>query len=215
MKATKLILSTLVLCGLVSLASATVIQTNDIVYGTQSGFAADATDLVNSDQATFSSLDSTGGGDYGGSPTNLNNGTTGEYLAAIYEGGPWTVMFTLNTSVNTLGYTLTSITSIAGWMDPRADQSISVAYSLVGSDDFVDLGTYSCGAGLWDQDYTTKITLTDSTGAIVSGVDQLRVTISVQTNMKEIDVAGFATIPEPMTMSLLAVGGLLAFRRRR
>ena len=214
MKAFNLCLATLVMCSLASLASATIVQTNDAVSGTQSGFAADATDLVNSGQATFSSLDASGGWTYGGSPNNLNNGTTDEYIAAIDDGGNWSATFTLDTSVNTLGYTLTSITSIAGWNDSRANQAISVDYSLVGSDDFVTLGTFSNGAATGG-DYTTKITLTDTTGAIVSGVDQVRITISITTNMKEIDVAGFATVPEPMTMSLLTVGGFSMLIRRK
>ncbi len=213
MKATKLVLTTLVMCGLVSLTSAAIVQTDDARYGSQSAFAADTADLVNSDQATYSSLDASGGWAFGGSPTNLNNGTTGEYLAAIDDGGDWSATFTLNTSVNTLGYALTSITSIAGWNDSRANQTISVAYSLVGSDDFVTLGTYSNSAATGG-DFTTKIALTDDTGVIVSGVDQVRITISATTNMKEIDVAGYA-VPEPMTMGLLAVGGVGMLIRRK
>jgi len=209
MKATKLVLMTLVMVGLAGLASAALVQTNSS-NGDFNGFAAASDDLINAGQSTLAGVDFSGGVSFG-DPGALNNGDGGDYFGFAWDGGNAVVTANLNTSVNTLGYDITSMTSIASWFSSdRYAQTITVAYSLVGSDDFVTLGTFSNSDNV-----STKIVLTDSTGVIASGVDAIRCTLSSMTTFKELDVAGTPTLPEPATMGLLTLGGLGMLIRRK
>jgi hypothetical protein len=215
MKATKLVLSTLVLCGLVSLASATVVQTNDSVAGTQTGFAVSATDLINSGQSSLGSESHNHGATWG-SWGSLNDGVNAPGVANDkYDFVDH--VYTLDTSVNTLGYTVTSIQTIAAWNDSRAKQNFYVGYKLVGDSTQYWVGGYTLYSNdeATGGDYTTRITLTDSSGIIVAGVQELLFKTGRYSYFTELDVIGSATIPEPATMSLLTLGGLGVLIRRK
>ena len=141
------------------------------------------------------------------------------------QGGTPVSTYDLDVTVNTLGYDLTSIVSIAGWNGAGlGNQQFTVEVSTVGSADFTLLATGdnqllgTAGGG------TTIVTVQDDTvpGAVIaSGVDAVRFTSlgTVGTNqwavVREFDVNGTATVPEPSAVILLGLGGLAALRRRR
>lgn len=194
-------------------AQAAIVATNDAVYGNQSAFAALSDDLLQS--SALASFDGPSESLGYGSAGNLINGSGSDYFGAIRDWSTWSVTAYFDTTANTLGYDITSVATLAGWNDSRANQEIAVEYRLVGSSDFVALGTYSNSAATGG-DFSTKILLTSDNGPMLSGVDAMRVTFSAYTNFKEVDVVGAATVvPEPVTMVTLAIGGIAAIARRR
>jgi len=191
---------------------------------------ASATDLVNTGEATLSSaaISTTNFGSGGhNNGVAANTQTDSTYFA---NGNlPGTITYTLDTSVDTYGYDITQIRSIMGWnaaSTTLANQDFDIEVSLVGSDSFANIHTvtytpFTTGDG----NKSSMVTVTDNTGVIASGVDQLRFTYrqtgtwgsSPGAVIRELDVEGVATIPEPSTFALSALGllGLLACGRRR
>lgn len=127
------------------------------------------------------------------------------------------VTFTLDTSVNTFGYDVTSIDGYGGWNDGGRDHQLyNVSYSLVGSPDFVFLGrvddepTGLAGVSAVRASFATALT----------GVDAVRIDFlngheNGHVGYGEFDVVGSVTAPEPASLSLLAMGALILVRRSR
>jgi hypothetical protein len=94
---------------------------------------------------------------------------------------PTSVTFRLNTGTNTNGYDLSSIQSLAGWAginSTQANQKYELLVSQVGSPTFQSLGVYTytpftSGTAA----SSTRITLTDSLGAVATNVDAVRFNI--------------------------------------
>lgn len=177
-------------------------------------------DLLETSVASFS-------GEGGG---NVRNGTTG--TAAENNGtnpaqiwGQTTTIYNLDTSVNTLGYSITGVNVFSGWTD-RSSQSYQLFYSLVGDAAFVQLGG-DIIAGPGNGVTASVLTRTyDTTGAaFLTGVDAIQfVQIDgpaaldgTNTVYREFDVLGTATVPEPTSFALvgLALAGMCAASRRR
>jgi hypothetical protein len=130
------------------------------------------------------------------------------------------VVFTLDTSVNTLGYDITSIETYGGWHDSGRDrQSFQVSISLAGSDAFIDFGSINF-------DPTFGVGTTEPTGvravfpATLSGVDAIRFDFpanqeNTYAGYGEFDVIGTATVPEPGTALVGLLGGAVTLIRRR
>ena len=148
---------------------------------------------------------------------------------AYFDGGAFatnpTITYKFNTAANPLGFTLTQIRSIAGWADTTSfsNQKYTVSISLVGSPTvFTQLASvnYAPFTGNGGTPNSSQVTLTDGTGSLASGVAAVQFAIlnnggSGQV-FREIDVAGAPTAaPEPTSLGLLGVGGLLVLRRRR
>jgi PEP-CTERM motif-containing protein len=147
-------------------------------------------------------------------------------IFAIAGGGSGTgtfVTYTLNTSVNTLGYDIDRIVVYGGWNDNGRDQQLfTAAYSLVGDATFIDLPPVDfnpvIGANLQS---ATRVTLAESAPTpLASRVDEIRFTFSPSpengyTGYAELDVIGRATVPEPGSVMLLALGALSALGVRR
>lgn len=164
---------------------------------------------------------------------SLNDGVYG----SVYVSGPIVVdgawdqggtpvsTYNLDVTVNTLGYDLTSIVSIAGWNGAGlGNQQFTVEISTVGSPDFTLLATGDNQLLGASNGGNTIVTVQDDTtpGAVIaSGVDAVRFTSlgTVGTNgwavFREFDVNGVATVPEPSAILLLGLGGLAVHRRRR
>lgn len=145
-------------------------------------------------------------------------------------------VYTLDLSVNTYGYDITSIQSFAGWTGERIWQSVEIKYALVGeaitSDLSHTLGTFTYKPdGLDNANWNaSKLTIEDNFGAVMlTGVSAIQINFVTNgydggdagktnyTAYKEISVVGTASVPEPSTVLLTGVaaaGLLLRFRRK-
>ena len=142
------------------------------------------TDLVNAGQPSFSSVVATTGNTV--FPlSQINDGAAGT-SGALWVGGnlPTTVTFTLNTAISVGGYDLTQIRSIAGFTgngQAQSNQGFELLTKAVGAGSFVSHGQFdnvpfTPGSGMPAQ-ASTMTTLTDSTGVIASGVEQVRLVL--------------------------------------
>jgi MYXO-CTERM domain-containing protein len=226
------------------LAEATVIPTPAFSDTQLAAFTPSATDLVNFDQATLTSRTEVGYAPFsnGGATSTanaLNDGVLGPTTNSINPDlngtafdidGAWQTTFTLNTTLNPLGYDITSIATIAAWMVPRADQSYTVQYTTVGNAVPQTLGAFSYPPNAsGNPAVATMLTLSDSSGpgntiTGLTGVASLIFNIlppggNNQTVYREIDVFGQPTgspVPEPSSCLLAAMGAVgLAFLARR
>ena len=156
---------------------------------------------------------------------NLRNGTTGTAAentvgnpASANGASPYTTTFDLDVSMNAYGYDITEFRLFSGWIDGRASQQYTIAYSLVGSASFNDLTSVTSlqtGGSLLTRTYG------DTAAPLILGVDAVRFTFVYPNNesikatvYREIDVIGTAAVPEP-SAALLGGLGLLALLRRR
>jgi len=200
----------LVMLSLTGLAAATVVQTNSVkdpndIYNL---YDAMTDDLINDGSAALASVDST---PWNGYLANNGSVTDGNFWSGQldYWGGTWSLTYNLDTSSNTLGYAISTIDILGGWNDPKKIEC-TLAYKLIGDAEYTTLGTY-----LYEALGGMKINLSDSLGGdLLSGVSALRFTFQNADLIREIDVVGSA-VPEPATLSLLAIGGVLAMFRRR
>jgi hypothetical protein len=156
-------------------------------YATASAFSADivADDLINLGQPTFlfASWDKTPY--FETDPVNDGDGhsagsAAGTYLPGTFGAGnhlPFIYTATLNTSANTLGYTISGIRSFAGWNQNGAsvaDQKYELQVRTVGSPLFTSMGVFEYSP--FDNSSTeeagaTKMIVTASDGVIATGVD--------------------------------------------
>jgi hypothetical protein len=174
-------------------------------------YAADVRndDLVNSGQVSLTSFTSSVQPTFGAG--GQNDGTYGlanVSAAAYYHAGaslPATLTFTLNTAAHPEGYRISAIHTFAGWKaggtQTHANQKYLVEYLPVGGSDWLLLKNvdYSPFTALANTPANTKVSLTESSGAIVTAVAALRFILAVPTEsaganngtvLQEIDVIG-------------------------
>ncbi len=203
------------------------------------GYAVSASDLLHgltpSDSGgNFAATEITGGlpvltdGVYGTITEPGGAADRTHLIFAIAGGGADTgtfVTYTLNTASAPLGYDISSIAVYGGWNDNGRDQQLyTVAYSVIGSSDFIDLTSVNFNPTIdGGQQSATLTTISDNSGPFVaSGVDAIRFTFNNPapengyTGYAELDVFGVATVPEPgVFASLCAAGAVLLMSRRR
>ena len=165
---------------------------------------------------------------YGASPLELTDGIHGGEVPGDVQGA-WTtvgatVEYNLGLSPGGAGWDITSVQSIADWVNVGfGNQAWTLEVKPVG-------GSYSIAATVGYQPLgggggTTKVTLTDTSGVLATGIEFIKVTANQVNNggnggafiWRELDVFGAATpVPEPSAAVLL--GGFCALfllRRRR
>ncbi|MEP4078001.1 PEP-CTERM sorting domain-containing protein [Haloferula sp.] len=220
-------------------AAVSIVGVSNATQSTYSGDAS-ALDLINQGQSTFSSVAYSeeprfGGATRGNAANNGAHGADGAnteitfWLSAVAN-ETYTITYDLNTAVNAAGYDINSIQSIHAWTNNSGNQknhNYTVEVSTVsGGAAFSNIATVAylpfSDAG---QSGASKVNITeDDTGILATGVDQIRFTYTIpdpsgvqaSPTIREIDVFGVATIPEPSSTALFGLGALgLALRRRR
>lgn len=159
--------------------------------------------------------------------TAKNNNSQALLLESVVN--PW-VAWKLDTSVNTLGYDITSIESFAGFNSDRGWQAVQIKYALVG--ETVSLNTelthtlaggpftyQPVNPGIAPDDYgASMMTIEDTVfgNAFLTGISAIQVSYvnngfgPNQTSYREFSVVGAATVPEPSSL-LLSGAALLGF----
>ena len=214
---------------------ATIIATTS-PQSPQNTFSVSATDLVNSDQATFTSLVASSPTVFAGQAVTFANNGAKDYSGASNDStgsfgstNNGTYTFTLNTTLFPHGYELNQIDILSGFDGRRISHNYTIDVSFVGDASFVELirvplvGT-NTDSGTTGTRFEIQTAVTeDSTGILATGVDQIRFTFrndSNETVYREIDVFGAGVVvPEPSTLGLAIVGllglGLVGQRRRK
>lgn len=124
------------------------------------------------------------------------------YQAGVHF--PATATFDLDVVSHPLGYDLTSIQSLMGWVTQHSDQNYTVEIKTVGSGSYTTLTSinYEAFVGVSASAYETRVSISeDSSGVLASGVESIRFTFHAPGNVngtgdtliREIDVLGFAT----------------------
>ena len=205
-------------------------------------FTPSSTDLAQNGSSALLSSTITNGGffsdsgadDLGNGVITNANGTRGVFLSPSLNGGSFPSVFdlTFDTSVNTLGYDISEISTFAAWVNngaSLANQLYTLEYSVVGDASFVSLGQTDFTPFDDETEETsgaTRVTHTGGNGTIIaSGVDAIRITFldhgvenggTDGTVFQEVDVIGVATVvPEPSSTALVGLGGLALLLRRR
>jgi len=162
----------------ISIQAAVVVQTP---VGSNAAFTVSANDLLETDLASSTDALTLNVGENNAAGGNtsvvLRNGlfgdvaTNGKYQGVVIDYGQ--ITYTLNTSLNPLGYTLTSIDTYAGWADAnRGTQAYTIEYSTVGSTGFTTLATVPFNKDGFTQQKISIIE--DTTGILATGVDAIR-----------------------------------------
>jgi len=171
---------------------------------------------------------------------NVNDGTTNTSLVFEEDSHyPATIVFHLDTTEHTLGYSIDSVVTVTGLSQFESEitpwflffselsvQMFTLSYSLVGEDTYHDLPTISDAS----RAPIRKVTLIGFDGEIDGGVDALKFTWhdpfpaiapgtfpdESRTAIREIDVFGspILPVPEPSVGLLALFGGCLLLNRR-
>ncbi len=208
------------------MGTVSVIEASDPAPG---AYAVSSTDLINSGSPNLLSTTDTGYAPftYDGGTSNtatLNDGLQGINFVpgngALSSGafdidGTWTSTFFLNG-----GYSITQIDTISSWDPSRASQAYTLSLRYVGSPTFTPLTTINYFV---DSDHSSKVSITDTEGLLGVNVDAIQFDFSTpvgngqspESVFREIDIAGFLTVPEPASSGLVALGGVALLLRRR
>jgi hypothetical protein len=162
---------------------------------------ASSTSLIKSGSASYASTESTDPANwYGaGGVSYLNDGVLSNAFnqQALCDTN-YTVTYNLNTSVNTLGYDISSVRTIAYWGDNRRYQKYELLVKIVGSSDFVSLGTFEYTPTI--NTCTTQLVLTGENGEMLAtGVNAIQFKFAPITGVggtvySEIEVEGGPTV---------------------
>ena len=156
-----------------------------------------------------------------GAFSGAHDGNTvgGDFPAQVW--GQVTTTYDFDLITNPLGYDITLIQAYSAWGD-RASQSYRIFYTQVGSITPFQLGV-DIDAPAGAASVITRAVDSVPGTSILSGVSSIRfeqfdgtgANDGTGTVYRELDVVGFATIPEPTT-SVLGLGAaiLLLYRRR-
>ncbi|MDF7799089.1 PEP-CTERM sorting domain-containing protein [Pontiellaceae bacterium B1224] len=189
-----------------------------------------ATDLANSDQATFLSASDIDTGGRGDTTSRLFDGVAGVGVGFEAQFNTGSITINLDTSVNTLGYNISGINTYAAWntgSGGRSDQEYTLTFIYM-DDSFEEItnGThYANTVAAADENgevnVWTEVKISDDAGMIGTGVKSVKFDFLTGANAggtatyTEFDIVGVA-VPEPATLGLItACGGGILFIRRR
>ena len=177
-------------------------------------FTPSSTDLAWNGSSALSSVAFSQTPSFG--PNAHNDGAVGEAETAditfwvnASAGDTYSITYTLDTTINTLGYDINTIQTIHGWRNNsgfQKNQNYTVEVSSVGSTSFTNVATVAfepfsnaSTAG------SSRVNISEtSTGVLATGVDEIRFTYTVQADpgaqpsptIREVDVFGTATVPQ-------------------
>lgn len=212
-------------------SAATVTQTPQYMTTTNvntPGYTVSNDDLLQTSATLTSSTGDFAKESGGGTPilTDGAEGVFSTYFAHPYSatGGPSAgtqLVYTLDTSTNTGGYTITNINTFGGWYDNGRDQqSFTVSYSTVAAPStFIDIATVNYNPPVTiSTEHVYNAVYLSSAEPLADNVARIKFTFNTTENgysgYREIDVIG-VPVPEPTSLSLLALGGMALLRRRR
>jgi hypothetical protein len=121
------------------------------------------------------------------------------------------VAYKLDIDANPAGYTISQISSYAGWSDIRINQAFEIKYALVGDTVTANaelgrsLGTFSYSPGSQGTPSYSRVSLTDDSGYLLTGVSAIEIKYLGGGNHAYTELAVVGVVPEPMTASLLAI----------
>ena len=242
----KLIIPALMAAAAMS-SHAAVVATSAFNTTSRTFYSVNSSDLIQNGAATLSSGPTVSSGSFtefdsaNGANSfalaNLNDGTNSNITGSAFSTGydntavdtfNYATDFVLNTTTNTLGYDLTSITVTSNGNDRRVNQNIEIFYTTVANPTFQLLKAYTfTPATASSSNYSLRVNVTEDAGnnILATGVNAVRfrvltpaagyATSTGGTVFSEFDVAGIATVPEPTTALLSALGCLALLRRRR
>jgi hypothetical protein len=187
---------------------AKIVQKNEDTTAGNAYNDVSSTDLINQGQSTLKNHVRLPAGGFGDN-TNDGGGKQGsdedsEYWRTTSQ--PNTLTYTLNTTDHTLGYDIKKIVSVTGWAgaeESQANQDFELLVSKVGSEEYTSLGSFSHKpySDTKGGHYGVRLTLTDDTGTLASGVDAVRFIFAAASFegkhaglvIREIDVEGVPT----------------------
>ena len=234
-----LLLTAALITASVPSAEATLVVTPSTTIGNELAYPVSSTDLINQGQPSLGTVIHTNYNNFstfsiGGLNDGLIGAATTQSPEATFDlDGSWTSEFNLVTLLpNTLGYTITEIRTNVGWIGDRAGQEFSIEYSQVGSAAFLPLDANPLTVPIdrfalyFTSTGSSSISITDTTGAVLTGVDAIRFTFydpatGSASVYREIDVFGFEDFippaPEPSSALLLGLGccGMMLRGKRR
>lgn len=218
-------------------ALANIVET-DASSNFETGFDANilSNDLINQNQPTLASQSATPGATF--AATGANDGTATHDSGLVYYGGPpptgVDLTFNLNTDPGTggsaNGYSLSSINGIYGWQDSRyrhaAQEWVVSVETTSNPTTFTDVYTvvYAPFAANDGAAGSTQVTLT---GTLPTNVIAINFHLSPYGAsgdpgytgeigvVREFDVIGSASTPEPASLGLLCLGSVRLLARRR
>ena len=203
-----------VLGGCVLPAAGVLVQTSFSNNTSQIYYPASGSDLLNWGQASMSSNVCVPASLTWGNASNLNDGALGtanSTTLAAGHGTVWTNTFYLNTSVNTNGYSITNIATVAGWSASRTSQKYGLLFAFKDAPQtFYSYGTAQLNY-VPSADGSSKIQLTDTSGIIAANVCAIRFVFDANTIYREVDVFGYATpsvVIEPIITGGTGPGGI-------